>query len=159
MRRYDFLRSILAAIAAAGFSTWRTAARAAGAVRVRRPAKVWDAVEFNFEKGGRAFPGLALRVPAGPAGPERIYAACRLCPHETCMIGFEINFQVVGQIVGKELANPVLFCRCHMSVFDPTRGGEVLNGPAKRVPWRFEFREDGDELTITALEEGAGEIK
>ena len=28
------------------------------------------------------------------------------------------------------------------AVFDPARGGAVLNGPAKRVPWRFDVVEE-----------------
>ena len=160
MRRTDFIRLSLITILSASAGLLRSAAaQAAAAVRFKKPAKPWDAVEFAFEKGGRDFPGVAVRVPGTAGKPDSIYAACRLCPHESCMIGFETNYQVVGQIVGKELSNPVLFCRCHMSVFDPARGGEVLNGPAKRVPWRFDVVEEGDELKVVALEEGAGEIK
>lgn len=160
MRRKDFLRlTLLSALAALGDLSRLARAKAATLLRIRKPDQAWKAVEFQFEKGGRNYPGVAIRVPGAGGKPDSIYAACRLCPHEACTFGYETNYHVVSQIIGKELANPVLFCRCHMSAFDPARGGEVLNGPAKRVPWRFQFTEDGDELTITALEEGAGEIK
>ncbi len=160
MRRKDFLRLSIGAPLAAAFATCLgLAARAATTVRVKKPSKAWEATEFTFEKDGRDYPGLALRVPGADGKPDSIYTACRLCPHESCTFGFETNYQLVGRIIGKELSNPVLFCRCHMSVFDPARGGEVLNGPAKRVPWRFDTVDEGNELHVVALEEGAGEIK
>ena len=160
MRRKDFLRLSFVAPVVGAFAVVRgISAKAATAVRVKKPGKAWEAVEFSFEKDGRDYPGLAVRVPGAGGDVGSVYTACRLCPHESCTFGFETNYQLVGRIIGKELANPVLFCRCHMSVFDPARGGEVLNGPAKRVPWRFDVVDEGDELRVVALEEGAGEIK
>lgn len=160
MLRKDFIRTALIACAALMTKPFGVReARAAGPVRAAKPAKTWEAVEFSFEKAGREFPGVAVRVPAAAGQPDDIYAVCRLCPHEACTFGYETNYLLVGRIVGKELANPVFLCRCHMSVYDPARGGEVVNGPAKRPPWRFEIRARDEEIEIVGLEDGAGEIK
>lgn len=160
MRRKDFIRLSVAAPLAAAFASLRgRQGNAAVPVRVKKPAQTWGATEFTFEKDGRDYPGYAVRVPGAGGNSDTIFAACRLCPHESCTFGFETNYQLVGRIIGKELTNPVLFCRCHMSVFDPARGGEVLNGPAKRVPWRFDIADEGEEIRVIALEAGAGEVK
>ena len=52
-----------------------------------------------------------------------------ICTHQRCIVGYD------G-------AEGTLECPCHGSIFDPTNGAEVLNGPATRplpeIPVRFE---------------------
>lgn len=151
MRRSEFLRGLgtsLLGLLMAPFS-----ARAATKL-IPKPKTAWDAVEFDFEKDGETFPGYAVRLPAGD-----VLAVCRLCPHERCTFGFEGNYQAVGRMTGAEVNNPVFFCRCHMSVFDPAKGAAVVSGPAPRGAWRFQIEDKGDEIMITQLEDGAGKIK
>lgn len=130
--------------------------RARAAVRVAAPAKPWDISEFEYEAEGKTFPGLAVRL----SGADRsLYVACRICPHQGCIFGYEADYELVGDIIGQDLPNPVLFCRCHMSVFDPAQGGRVLNGPAPRPPWTFTAEEKEGEIIISSIETGAGEIR
>jgi Rieske Fe-S protein len=130
--------------------------RARAAIRVAAPTKPWDISEFEYEAEGKTFPGFAVRLPGGDRG---LYVACRICPHQGCIFGYETNYELVGDIIGRDLPNPVLFCRCHMSVFDPAQGGRVLNGPAPRPPWTFTAEEKEGEVVISSIETGAGEIR
>jgi len=73
------------------------------------------------------------------------------------VFGFETEFGIVSNIIGKSLTHPVFFCRCHWSTFDPLRGGQVVHGPAPRPPWRFTFHTRGDDIVVSGVEQGAGE--
>lgn len=159
MRRYEFLRGGLASWLGLLFGPLKAREAMAASVQVPKPIAAWDAVEFSFEKGGREFPGIAVRLPGVDGKAGEIYTVCKLCTHEACVFGYETNFGAVGRMVDVKLDNPVLFCRCHLSVFDPARGGQVRNGPAKRAPWRFTVEDHGEHLTVTEIEGGAGEIK
>jgi Rieske Fe-S protein len=123
---------------------------------VAAPVKPWAKVEFTYAGPEREFPGVAVRLPEKSGGG--LCAVCRICPHQGCVFGYETDYETVGGIIGKDLENPVFFCRCHMSTFDPTQGGAVLYGPTLRPPWRFTVREEGGEMIVTALEPGAGQI-
>jgi Rieske Fe-S protein len=129
------------------------ALRARAAAAILAPKTAWTATNFDVELAGKSWPGVAVRLPDGS-----LYTACRICPHQGCIFGFETDYALVGDIVGKDFDNPVLFCRCHMSVYDPLHEGRVLNGPAPRPPWRMKAREETGTLTITEIEAGAGEI-
>jgi arsenite oxidase small subunit len=157
--RKHVLKLGLSAIAAAvvmPFMPLRRRASAAESVRVAAPQAAWDKVEFTYPGASRELPGIAVRLPQSAGGG--LCAVCRICPHQGCPVGYETDFETVGGIIGKELAHPVLFCRCHFSAFDPAGGGNVLYGPSARPLWRFQVREDGGELLITGAEAGAGEI-
>jgi Rieske Fe-S protein len=157
MNRQHFLRLALSAAAIAALGLFSRRARAAGKeLRVPAPVKPWDKVEFTYAGEQRDFPGLAVRLPEKSGGG--LSAVCRICPHQACVFGYETDYETVAGIIGKDLENPVFFCRCHMSTFDPAHGGAVLYGPAARPPWRFTLREEGGEMIITAVEAGAGEI-
>ncbi len=136
----------------------RKASAAQGAL-MKSPTAPWQVVEFSWTRDERTFPGIAVRLPDATGAPGALYTACRLCTHEGCTFGFERDHALVGQIVGVTLANPVFLCRCHLSVYDPMRAGAVVSGPAKRPPWRFDVREEGDQFEITGLEPGAGDIR
>jgi len=156
MRRIDFLKGFGTAVLGLILSPFT--ARAAPKT-IAKPQKVWDAVEFEFEKNGEMFPGYAVRLPDAKGEAGDVLAVCRLCPHERCTFGFEGNYQAVSRMTGADVKNPVFFCRCHMSVFDPAKGAAVVSGPAPRGAWRFAIEDKGQEIIITQLEEGAGIIK
>lgn len=124
----------------------------------RAPVKPWDSTEFGFDVDGRNFPGIAIRLPDAAGAAGALFTACRICTHQACVFGYEADYQLVGDIVGQKLANPVLFCRCHLSVYDPMQQGRVLFGPAPRPPWLFDAHEDNGALIVSSLEKGAGEI-
>ncbi len=156
LRRSDFLKGL--GLGWLGLVLAPFKARAAPRV-VPKPKQVWEAVEFDFEKNGETFPGYALRLPDASGAPGDVLSVCRLCPHERCTFGFETNFEAVGRMTGAQIANPVFFCRCHMSVFDPSKQAAVVSGPAPRGAWRFTHEDKGTQLLITSLEDGAGTIK
>lgn len=122
--------------------------------------KPWEKVEFSFAKQEQIYPGIAVRLPKISGGGEagEIYAACRVCPHQGCQFNYETDFGKIGDLVGVTLENPVFFCRCHMSIFDPAQKGKVLFGPANRSPWLFSVRIEKDEMIVTGVEDGAGQI-
>ncbi len=153
MRRRALLNTALGVLAGLPILRWKRAVASAG---VTIPASEWDAVEFTFESSGKSYPGIAIRLPLSAASRDDLFVACKICPHQGCEFGYEKNFSAVGVIVGKELANPVLFCRCHMSVYDPAQAGKVVNGPAPRPPWSFEYAIVGSQLVIEHVEEGVG---
>jgi nitrite reductase/ring-hydroxylating ferredoxin subunit len=127
--------------------------RARAAEEISAPRSPWDAVNFQCDLQSKTLPGVAIRLP-----DRSLYVACRICPHQGCTFNYETNFKAVGNIVGKDFENPILFCRCHMSVFDPAQKGQVLNGPAPRPPWLIYANESVGRLTILSAEKGVGDI-
>jgi Rieske Fe-S protein len=157
MNRKDFLRSCLSWLAA--LPVFNLPQTAWAAQRVPKPKGDWDIQEFSFEANGKAYPGIAVKLPASVGVQDNLIVACKICPHQGCEFGFEKNYRAVGNIVGKELNNPIFFCRCHMSVFDPTANGKVLNGPAPNPPWLFTFKAGDTEIEIQSIPEGAGIVE
>ena len=151
-------RTFLTVAAGAGFSCVSplTARATSRSVSTALPANVWDASEFVFNDGNRALPGVAIRLPALAGSPPALFVACRICPHQGCVFGYERDYDLVGEIIGKDLTNPVLFCRCHMSTYDPARGGQVINGPAPRPPWTFDYKLREATVEVTGVEDGVG---
>jgi Rieske Fe-S protein len=157
MDRKHFLRLAFTAVTAAALSLFSRRAWAGGEVRVAAPVKPWDKVEFTYTGATRDFPGVAVRLPEESGGG--LCAICRICPHQGCLFGYEIDYATVSDIVGIDLDHPVFFCRCHMSTFDPVAQGRVLSGPSQRPPWRFTMREESGEMVVSDIEAGAGEIR
>lgn len=155
LTRKHVLRIALSALATMVLSPLRRA-YSADTVRVAAPQGDWAKVEFTYPGTSRELPGIAVRLPQNAGGG--VCAVCKICPHGGCNFGYETDFETVGGIIGKDLAHPVFFCRCHFSTFDPARDGTVLYGPSPRPPWRFEVREEAGALLVTGAEPGAGEI-
>ncbi len=163
MERRGFLQlSLLSALTVALKSLRRPLAFAgAEGVRVPLPKQPWEKVEFNYASGQQVYPGVAVRLPNKPDAADKtpaIYAACRICPHQGCLFNYEMDYGKIGDIVGVTLRNPVFFCRCHMSVFDPAQKGSVLFGPASRPPWSFSVRLDKNEMIVDGVEKGVGQF-
>lgn len=131
-------------------------------VRVQMPVRSWEKVEFSYTSGQQTYPGIVVRLPrkadAANNDPGEIYAACRICPHQACLFNYEMEYRKIGDMVGVTLENPVFFCRCHMSIFDPAQKGKVIFGPANRPPWRFSIRLEKNEMIIDGVEEGVGQF-
>jgi len=131
-------------------------------IRIQAPLRPWQKAEFSYTLGQQTYPGIAVRLPgksdATRNEPGEIYAACRLCPHQACLFNYEMDYRKTGDVVGVTLENPVFFCRCHMSIFDPAQQGKVITGPANRPPWRFSIRLEKNEVIIDGIEEGVGQF-
>ncbi len=67
-----------------------------------------SALEFTDEEGGQ--PAVLVRLESGD-----FVAYSAVCTHRQCTVGY---------------SEGNLSCPCHGSVFDPTSGGAVVNGPA-----------------------------
>ncbi len=67
-----------------------------------------SALEFTDEEGGQ--PAVLVRLESGD-----FVAYSAVCTHRQCTVGY---------------SEGNLSCPCHGSVFDPTNGGAVVNGPA-----------------------------
>lgn len=69
----------------------------------------------------RAEPGALQLAPEAAAGaPDGLVAYSRICTHAGCPVGLY------------EAETHELFCPCHQSVFDVTRGARPTGGPATR---------------------------
>ena len=172
LRRRGFLRWVLGAGAFLPFSFFRAfSARAATAseasASLSQLSSPWSVAEVEFTKqikthrGPRpsTFPGYIIRLPDAIGErlglKQNLYAISRICPHEGC----EINFYRRRADVSRppeleEFPNPMLVCTCHQSTFDPAQGGKVLDGPAPRPPWTFDFVIEKGKVIIKDLEPG-----
>ena len=157
MNRKYFLKFCLTMLG--GIPFFGTPKQAMAATRIPRPLKEWDSQEFTFEENGRSYPGIAIKLPSSAGKDSSLIVACKICPHQGCEFGFEKNFRAVGNIVGKEFENPMFFCRCHMSVFDPTQNGKVLNGPAPHPPWLFTYQANDNEIEIQSIPPDVGIVE
>lgn len=106
-------------------------------------AAPWDAVEFTLA----GYPCLALRVPSPiPGGllvdasltgraadddaPIALAAFSRICTHQRCLVDLNLDTELIAFAFNHRGDHPQLTCACHYSVFDATRAGRVVSGPA-----------------------------
>jgi len=132
--------------------------------KVREP---WSFAEFEFAKYIKThrgpklttFPGYVIRLPRDVAeksqAKDGLYVLSRICPHEGCPIKFYKDRSEVRQFLPVErFDHPMLVCTCHQSMFDPAENGKVIDGPAPRPPWVFDFDVEKGRIVIKDLEEG-----
>jgi Rieske Fe-S protein len=162
MRRRDLFQLVIVSALALGLKG-RTSVLASAAqegLRIPAPMEPWDKVEFSYAADQQSYPGIAVRLPAkANAKQGELYTVCRICPHQGCPLNYETEYRKVGDMVGASLENPVFFCHCHMSIFDPAQRGKVVYGPANRPPWTFSFRAEKSEIVITGVEKGIGQFR
>jgi len=171
--RRRFLRFVLGAGAILPLSFFRTKVLCAAApspgtqVPLSQISSPWSFAQFEFTKQIRShrglqpstFPGYIIRLPDNAAQrlslKNGLYVISRICPHEGCPINFyKQRADVPHPLPLEEFPNPMLVCTCHQSVFDPAQGGKVLNGPAPRPPWIFDFVIQKGRVVIKDLEPG-----
>jgi cytochrome b6-f complex iron-sulfur subunit len=80
----------------------------AGNQEIAQISKVPAGSAVNFEEAGS--PAVLVHLKDG-----KFAAYSAVCTHQGCTVAYQ---------------NGQLFCPCHGSVFDPSRGGAVLSGPA-----------------------------
>lgn len=166
---------VLAALAGAGYGArevWRVHFNKAAPAdpprfEAREPTRVapvgrfaepWDAVELVLA----GWPTLVVRLPepipgalvlSGPddgvAPGEQVVLAgfSRVCTHLGCLVDLNRDTEAIAFAFNHRGTTPQLTCACHYSVFDPTRAGRVVSGPAvtplPRVRLRIQ-RDAGD---------------
>jgi cytochrome b6-f complex iron-sulfur subunit len=81
---------------------------ASGSRKIAQISKIPAGSAMNFTDSGS--PAVLVHLPNG-----KFAAYSAVCPHQGCTVFYQ----------GGELA-----CPCHGSVFDPSKGGRVLYGPA-----------------------------
>jgi ubiquinol-cytochrome c reductase iron-sulfur subunit len=88
-----------------------------------------DREEFGSPLVVVRFAPSQLRLPAARRdwAPSGVVAYSKICTHAGCAIALfrKPTFPLVEP-------GPALICPCHYSTFDPTRGGNVIFGPAGR---------------------------
>jgi Rieske Fe-S protein len=153
--RKHFLKLAVAALASVALGLLGRRARAQSApVRVPAPQRPWSRAEFTYPGPDGELLGMAIRLPESAGGG--LFAACLVCPHEGCIFGYESDYEDVSNTIGVPVDHPVFLCQCHLSTFDPLKGGEVIFGPSPRPPWRFTVREESGEMVVTGVEPGVG---
>ena len=174
MRRRRFLARLLQAGAFLSFSSLRkrgvhaAIAPQAPQVPLSQLSSPWSFAEIEFTKKIKThrgmqpstFPGYVIRLPETIGRQlglkHNLYAVSRICPHEGCPIKFYHQRSEVPHLLFEmeDFPNPMLVCTCHQSVFDPAQGGKVLDGPAPRPPWTFDFVIEKGRIIIKDLEPG-----
>ena len=116
--------------------------------------EVWDSAEFSYN----ALPAYALRLPNAIPGSLELsgahYAAfSRICTHQGCLVNFTENTELLAVSYNYRSKNPALACHCHFSVFDVTKAGLAVSGPAIEPLPRIRLESDGVSLFATGLEQ------
>jgi arsenite oxidase small subunit len=131
----------------------------------------WEAVPFTL--AGR--PCLALRLPApipgglviedglaGAGAAARPAASAialagfsRICTHLGCLVDLNLDTEAIAFAFNHRGDGPRLTCACHYSVFDATRAGRAVSGPAVQPLPRVRLRLERDGLEPLVVADGA----
>ncbi len=113
----------------------------------------WAAVEFTYA----GLPAIALRLPGPvPGGLEAqgVYLAAysRICTHQACLVELSLDPEAVAFAFNYRSSSPTLVCHCHLSVFEPLRGGEAVSGPALLPLPRIRLGLEGEDVLALGVE-------
>ena len=103
-------------------------------------AAPWSAVKFTLpEADGDPMPCIVVRLPDGGW-----YASSLICTHNKCDILYVRDPVNARNSFDVDVTTPVLACPCHFSVYDLTRHGQVIKGPAPSAlpQLKVEVRDD-----------------
>ena len=124
------------------------AARGAGPVLAvvdqAKLAAPWSSAEFTFELDGERVPGIVIRLPEA-----RWYASSLICSHMKCVVRYFSDVAMARDTFDVEVANPVLGCPCHFSVYDIANRGKVVAGPAPSALMQLAVEARDGKLYIT----------
>lgn len=125
----------------------------------------WDATEFSLTgvvdgegvPSAAGVPSLAVRLPGPiPGGLDvndvHLAAFSRICTHQQCLTQLNTDVAAINFAFNHTTDSPAITCPCHLSVFDPLRGGMAVSGPAVAPLARIRLELEGDRVLATGLE-------
>ncbi len=174
---------VLAALAAAGYGArevWRIHFNKAAPAdpptfEPREPVTVaplasfgapWEALAFTLA----GVPCIAVRLPAAIPGSLVIDDATaehdaeaglvlagfsRICTHQGCLVDLNVDTEAIAFAFNHRSDRPQLTCACHYSVFDPSRAGRVVSGPAVLPLPRVRLRLEGSGAARVVVADGS----
>lgn len=104
--------------------------------------KPWHPVEFDYpENQPSMLLDVGQPVQGGVGSKKSIIAFSTLCQHMGCPLSFDSQSHLI-------------LCGCHDSVYDPSRAGMAIEGPATRGLPRVALSIEGDDVYATGIEDG-----
>ena len=88
------------------------------------------------------------------AAPFVLAAFSRICTHQGCLVDLNLDTEAIAFAFNHRADRPQLTCACHYSVFDPSRAGLVVSGPAVQPLPRVRLRLRTDAGPPTVLADG-----
>ena len=115
--------------------------------------ELWNQTDFVYE----GVPAVAMRIPEPVAGGlsvegEHYAAFSRICTHQGCIVNLNRNTEAIAVAYNYRTAAPALVCNCHFSVFDVTRAGEAVSGPAVQPLPRVQLSAENGVLYAVGVE-------
>ena len=113
----------------------------------------WDQADFVYE----GVPAVAMKVPEPVAGGlsvngEHYAAFSRVCTHQGCIVALNRNTEAIAVAYNYRTDAPALVCNCHFSVFDVTKAGAAVSGPAVQPLPRVQLRAQDGLLYAVGVE-------
>lgn len=166
----DLLEPYLARLLRSGSDSAAAATPGLRVAKVSELKQPWSSVSFTYRVKRQipdvykkqttveeSVPGLVVRLPdeiadkgGGVKGKFRVIDLH--CTHERCVATYVADNSEIRALADMSSKNPVVYCPCHRSVFDPAAGEKVIKGPAKAPLWKFDFDIQGDEIVVTGLD-------
>ncbi len=129
-------------------------------------ANVWDAVAFelpSLDPTVNPIPALVVRLPGPIPGDLTVdsgvatasaYLAgfSRVCTHQHCTVVLNRDLDAINFGFNYTTNSPALTCPCHLSVFDPMRGGKAVSGPAVLPLPRVRLEMEDGAVFATGIE-------
>jgi len=118
-----------------------------------RFAATWDSVPFLYE----GTPAIVMRVPEPlpgglTTGGMHLAAFSKVCTHLGCIVALNQDADAIAFAFNYRADGPQLVCRCHLSVFDPTRSGRAVAGPAVEPLPRVQLVLEEDTVYAAGME-------
>jgi len=108
-------------------------------------AAPWSAVRFTLpDTDGDQLPCIVIRLP-----DNGWYASSLICTHNKCDILYVRDPVSARNSFDVDVSTPILACPCHFSVYDPTRNGQVLKGPAPRPLLQLKVQVRDDNVFVS----------
>lgn len=82
---------------------------------------------------------LGEAVPGGVGENSSLVAYSIVCQHMGCPVGYKKQ-------------DKHFMCPCHQTLYDPARGGYVIQGVAQRPLPRVQLEVDGDDIIAVGVE-------
>lgn len=161
---------VIAALGGAGYAAWEVYSHLDKAKPTENPSfratekleltslatlePLWSTFEFAVE----GIPSIVIRVPDAIAGglsiaDKHFIAFSRICTHQGCIVKPNQNYEAIAMSYNYRTTSPVLACGCHFSIFDISKAGEAVSGPAIQPLPRINLEADAESLYAIGIEE------